>query len=216
MADPVTWGLIISAASGLASGAVGYVGAQNAAAGAENQATAATQMANYNAQVAQNNAVAEAGDQSFQASVAQFNAADSAQTRSKALRDQRTQTAQRLAKGEAKAGRTGALGYSFDDVLRSDALLLERQEVELLSGGAQERYQFAQEGNLADMRSNRALETGRTNAGLTLAEGRNRSAAYKDQASSARIGGYASLIGGVAQGASTGSQAYQSYLDNKT
>lgn len=203
LAAPILMG--ISAVSSVASGVVGYLGAQNAAAQAENQATAAEQMANYNAQVALNNATAEAGDQTFQASVARFNAADSAQTRSKALRDQRTQTAQRLAKGEAKAGRTGTLGYSFDDVLRSDALLLERQEVELLSGGAQERYQYSQEGTLADMRSNRALETGRTQSGLILAEGRNRSAAYKGQASSARIGGYASLIGGVAQGAGTAS-----------
>jgi len=200
-----TAALVVSAISSVASGAVGYLGAQNAAAQAENQATAAEQMAAYNAQVAMNNAVAEAGDQSFQASVAQFNAADSAQTRSKALRDQRTQTAQRLAKAEAKAGRTGAFDYSFDDVLRSDALLLERQEVEILSGGAQERYQYSQEGTLADMRASRALETGRTQSGLILAEGRNRSAAYKGQASSARIGGYATFLGGAAQGAGTAS-----------
>jgi hypothetical protein len=203
--------LAVSAVSSLASGAVGYLGAQNAAAQAENQATAAEQMAAYNAQIAQNNAVAEAGDQSFQASVAQFNAADSAQTRSKALRDQRTQTAQRMAKAEAKGARTGTFDYSFDDVLRSDALLLERQEVEILSGGAQERYQFSKEGELAEMRSKRALETGRTQTGLILAEGRNRASAYRGQASSARIGGYASFLGGVAQGASTGSQAWDAW-----
>mgnify|MGYP001626797428 CR=1 FL=1 len=197
--------LAISAVSSLASGTVGYLGAQRAATAAEHQATAAEQMAAYNAQVAQNNAVAEAGDQSFQASVAQFNVADAAQARSKALRDQRTQTAQRLAKMEAKGARTGTFDYSFDDVLRSDALLLERQEVELLSGGAQERYQFSQEGTLADMRSKRALETGRTQSGLILAEGRNRASAYRGQASSARIGGYATFLGGVAQGASTAS-----------
>ncbi len=197
--------LAISAFSSIASGAVGYLGAQRAATAAEHQATAAEQMANYNAQVAMNNAVAEAGDQSFQASVAEFNAADSAQVRSRALRDQRTQTAQRLAKAEAKGARTGTFDYSFDDVLRSDALLLERQEVELLSSGAQERYQYSKEGELADMRANRALETGRTQSGLILAEGRNRSAAYRGQASSARIGGYASFIGGAAQGTATAS-----------
>jgi len=187
------------------SGAVGYLGAQRQADSMEAQAEAAENMARYNAQVQRNNAVAQAGDESFQASVAKYNAADSAQKRARALRDHRTQTAQKLARAEARGARTGTFDYSFDDVLRSDALLLEREEVDILSSGAEQRYQFATEAELADMRGSRALEVGQTQSNLTLAAGRNQSAAYRGQADSARIGGYSSFISGASQGAATAS-----------
>jgi hypothetical protein len=207
----VTTLLAISAVSSLASGAVGYLGAQRQAANAENQAEAATNVAGYNAQVQRNNAVAQAGDENFQASVSTYNANASAEQRSRALRDQRTDTTRKLASAEAKAGRAGTFDYSFDDVLRSDALLLERQEVEILSGGAEERYQYTAEADLATLRGNRALEAGQTASTLTLAEGRNRSYAYRSQADSFRIGSYASLLGGASSAAASGVDAKASY-----
>jgi uncharacterized phage infection (PIP) family protein YhgE len=194
-------GAIISGIAGLASGVVGYIGAQRQADAAENQAESAQQLAQYNAQIQRNNAVAQAGDENFAASVSTYNANASAEQRSRALRDQRTDTSRKLASAEAKAGRAGTFDYSFDDVLRSDALLLERQEVEILSGGAEERYQYTAEADLATLRGNRALEAGQTASTLTLAEGRNRAYAYRSQADSSRIGGYASLLSGVSSAA---------------
>lgn len=195
----------ISAAFSAASGVVGYLGAQQQAAAAENQATAAENQAAYNAQVAQNNAVAQAGDESFQQSVAQYNAAATNQERERALRDHRTKVQQKLASAEAQAGRSGMFDYSFDDVLRSEALLLERQEVDILSSGAEKSYEYTTQGNLSEMRENRALEVGRTQSGLILSEGRNRASAFRGQASSARFGGIGSLVSGFGQAGATAS-----------
>lgn len=197
--------LAISAGASVASGAVGYMGAQRQAAGMEQQANQAQLLAANRAQIQRNNAIGQMQDEQFQAGVSRFNQQEALVQTDRQMQISQDKTRAQLASMEATGARRGTFGYSFDDILRSEAFLAEREEAEILYQGGQSGYQFSQQANLAGLRGARAIEMGRYDSALTLAEGRYTSASLRNQASATRIGGYANLAGGLAQGASTAS-----------
>lgn len=197
--------LAVSAVTSVVSGAVGYLGAQQQAAGLQQQANQAQLLAANRAQIQRNNAIGQMQDEQFQAGVSRFNQQEALIQTDRQLQMSQDKTRAQLASLEVAGGRRGTLGYSFDDILRSEAFLAEREEAELLYQGGQAGYQSSQQANLAGLRGARSIEMGRYDASLTMAEGRYTSASLRNQASSTRIGGYANLVGGVSQGASTAS-----------
>jgi len=196
---------IASMVASAVSGTVAYVGAQRQAKGLEQQAKSAEQWGQYNSTVARNNAQGEAQDLEFQAGLEQFNKKLELQNTSRRLDDLRTK--QRIAaSGKQAAGaRRGVIDYSFSDVLRSDALLAEREIGEALYAGGAFSSQANSQSKLYRQMGDRSIEMGRVGAALALGEGQQRSFALRGQADSARIGGYAQLVSGLSSAASTGS-----------
>jgi hypothetical protein len=205
MADPVTIFLGVSAAASALSGAVGYVGAQRQADGIEQQAQQAQLLAANRAQIQRNNALGQAQDEQFQAGVSRLNQREALIETDRAVRDRQDKTRTAMASAQARGARSGMLSYSFDDVLRSEAMLAEREEADILYSGAQQGYQFSRSADLSQLRAGRAIEMGRYSSALTITEGAYTSSALRSQASSTRIGSYGTLVGGLAQGASTAS-----------
>lgn len=198
----------ISAVTSVASGVVGYMGAQRQAAGMEQQAKQANLLAANRAQVIRNNAIAQQQDEQFQAGVSRFNQQEALLQTDRALRDRQDKTRLALARAEASGVRKGAFNYSFDDLLKSEAMLAEREEADILYQGAMSSFQSGKSAELSRFRGARAIEIGRYDSSLAIAEGRYQSSSLKNQASAARIGGFGSLVGGLAQGASTGSRIF--------
>ena len=197
--------LTIAAGAQVASGVVGYMGAQRQAEGMEQQAQQAQLLAANRAQIQRNNAIGQMQDEQFQAGVSRFNQQEALVQTDRQLQINQDKTRATLASAQAQAARRGLVGDSFDDILRSEAFLAEREEAESLYQGGQSGYQSFQQGNLAGLRGARAIEMGRYDSALSIAEGRYTSSNLRNQASATRIGGYATLLGGVAEGASTAS-----------
>lgn len=193
--------LPIAIAASLASGAVGYLGAQRQASAMDAQAKSAENMAAYNATVARSNAQGQAQDLQYQSGVNRFNKQLSQENTARQLRvsDQKKRIS--LARKEASGVRRGALDYSFSDVLRSEALLEDQRVSDAFYQTGQESAQFNTQSQLNELMANRAIETGRTQAGIIKAEGQNRSMSLRSQADSARYGGYASAVSGIGSAA---------------
>ena len=204
--DPASIFMGISAVASLASGTVGYLGAQRQAAEMEQQAKQAPLLAANRAQIQRNNAIAQAQDEQFQAGVARFNKQEALLQTDRKLSYMEDKKEATLAAMKAKSVRTGAFDYSFDDILRSEAMLVEEEEADLLYQGGMSGFQSSKSAELAGMRAGRSIEMGRYSSALSLAEGRYQASALKNQASATRIGGIGTLVGGVAQGALTASQ----------
>lgn len=203
--------LAVSAIGSLASGAVGYLGAQRQAAGMEQQAKQAQLLAANRAQIQRNNAIGQMQDEQFQAGVSRFNQQEALIQTDRQMQISQDKTRAALASSQAQAARRGLVGGSFDDILRSEAFLAEREEAEILYQGGQSGYQSSQQSDLAGLRGARAIEMGRYDSALSIAEGRYTSSSLRNQASSTRIGGIGTLVGGVAQGAATGYDAYSAW-----
>lgn len=197
--------LAVSAVASAASGVVGFVGAQNSAAAMEQQAKQATLLAANRAQIIKNNAIATQQDEQFQSGVARFNQRESnIEASRKAELMDRDQAAQ-LAAMQAAGSRRGLFGESFEDLLSAESLKLEREESDFLYSAGQQGYQFSRSADLGDLRGNRAIEMGRYDSALAVSEGQYQSYALKSEANATRIGGYATLAGGLAAGASAAS-----------
>lgn len=203
--------LAVSAVASAASGAVGYMGAQQQAAGMEQQAKQAQLLAANRAQIQRNNAIGQRQDEQFQAGVSKFNQQEALIQTDRQMQSSQDKTRAALASAQAQAGRQGLVGGSFDDILRSEAFMAEREEAEILYQGGQSGYQFSQQADLSGLRGARAIEMGRYDSALSIAEGRYTSSSLRNQASATRIGGYATLAGGLAQGAATGYDAYSAW-----
>lgn len=197
--------LAVSAAASVASGAVGYMGAQQQAAGLEQQAKQAELLAANQSQIIRNNAIAAQQDEAFQSGVSRFNQQESMIEASRQADLMDRDIAAQLASQEAAGSRRGLSGSSFEDLLSAESLRLEREEVDFLYSAGQQSYQFGKSADLGDLRGRRAIELGQYESSLAITEGQYRSSSLKSQAKGARIGGYASLAGGLAQGASTAS-----------
>lgn len=196
---------IVSATASTASGVVGYMGAQQQAAGLEQQAKQAQLLAANRSQIIRNNAIAAQQDEQFQAGVAKFNQQESMLEASRKADLMDRDIAAQLAAQEAAGSRRGLAGSSFEDLLSAESLRLEREESDFLYSAGQQGYQFGKSAELGDLRGNRAIEMGRYDSALAITEGQYQSSSLKSQAKSARIGGYATLAGGLASGASTAS-----------
>lgn len=197
--------LVVSAVATVTSGVMGYVGAQNQAAGLKQQARYAELKGKNDAQILRNNAMAQAQDEQFQVGVAKFNQRETLTEADYALQKQQDKTRMAIASAETTAARRGTLSYSFNDILRSEAMLAEREESDILYSGGQQGYQFSQQADLGGLRANRAIEIGQYDSAMALSAGNFQSSSLRGQASSAKIGGYASLVGGLAGGFSTAS-----------
>jgi type II secretory pathway pseudopilin PulG len=202
----VTTALVVSAVTSVASGAMAFYGAQQQAKAQEQQAKQAQLLAANRAQIERNNAQGRAQDEQFQSGVADFNKQETLieTNRQADLADK--QIAASLASQQSKAGRAGLAGGSFEDILNAESLKLEQEESQLLYKGGQQAYEFSKSSELGDLRGKRAIEMGKYSSQLALAEGRYQSSNLKAQAKATSIGGYASLAGGIAQGAGTASQ----------
>lgn len=197
--------LAVSAVASVASGVAGYIGAQNAAAGAEQQAKQAALLAANRAQIIRNNAIATQQDEQFQSGVAKFNQQESMLEASRKADLMDRDRAAQLASQEAAGSRRGLAGSSFEDLLSAESLKLEREESDFLYSAGQQGYQFGKSAELGDLRGNRAIEMGRYDSALAVTEGQYQSYALRSEANATKIGGYATLAGGLAQGASTAS-----------
>ena len=198
--------LIVSAVTSVASGAMAFHGAQVQASAQKDQAKQAELLAANRAQIERNNAIGRAQDEQFQSGVADFNKQEVLIETNKQADLAEKQIAASLASQEAKAGRAGLAGASFEDLLNAESLTLEKEEAKILYSGGQEGYQLSKSAELGDLRGKRAIEMGRYSSDLAIAEGRYQSANLKAQAKGTKIGGYASLAGGVAGGFSTASK----------
>lgn len=198
--------LAASAVATVVSGAMAFHGAQVSADAQEKQAKQARLLAANRAQIQRNNAIAQAQDEQFQAGVSRFNKQEALIQTDEDLSRQQDKTRMALASAEAQGARRGTFDYSFDDVLRSEAMLAEREEADILYSGAVTGFQASRSADLAGMRAGRAIEMGQYDSALSITEGNYKAYALKSEASATRIGGYASLAGGLAQGASTTSE----------
>ncbi len=198
--------LIASAIASAASGAVGYMGAQQQAKGMEQQARQAELLAANRSQIARNNALGRAQDEQFQAGVSQFNKQEALMETSRKADLADRQIAAQLASSQAKAGRRGLAGASFEDLLNAESLELESAQADLLFKGGQAGYQFGKSAELGGLRARRSIEMGQYESGLAIAEGRYQAYGLRSQAQATRVGGIGSLLGGFAQAGSTASQ----------
>ena len=176
--------MFISAGASAASGVIGYMGAQQ-------QAQAIQQQAEYNSAVQRNNAIAAKQDAQFQSGLAEFNKAKTLQERELVMQKFREDSARALASRQARLGRQGLVGGSFSDILKSDALKIEREENEMLWSSSFAPYQASKQGQLALEQGRIAYSHGMASASATLQVG-------QANASQARMSGFGSLIGGFA------------------
>lgn len=186
--------MFISAGASAASGVIGYMGAQQ-------QAQAIQQQAEYNAAVQRNNAIGAKQDSQFQAGLSEFNKAKTEQERSAAMQKFREDSARALASKQARLSRQGLVGGSFGDILKSDALKIEREENEMLWSSSFAPYQASKQGQLALEQGRIAYSHGMASASATLHVGRA-------NAREARTSGIGSLIGGFAGAASATAQGF--------
>lgn len=187
------------------SGVTAYLGAQTQADAMEQQGDQAVLMGDYNATVARNNAQAQAQDLEFQSGVNAQNISRNNQERTRALQQQSDKTRMLVAKQEATAGKQGALDYSFDDVLRSSALLAEREEADILAGTAEQSYNLSTQSRINTEMGDRAIETGRVSANLASLEGTNRATSLRNRASDTRFAGIGNAVSSFGQAAGTAS-----------
>ena len=183
------------------SGAIQARGAYLQAQGMEQQAKQAELLAANRAQIERNNAIGRAQDEQFQSGVADFNKQEVLIETNKQADLADKQIAASLASQEAKAGRAGLAGASFEDLLNAESLTLEKEEAKILYSGGQEGYQQSKSAELGDLRGKRAIEMGRYSSDLAIAEGRYQSSSLKNQASAARIGGAAAFVGSLGSAA---------------
>jgi hypothetical protein len=183
------------------SGAIQARGAYLQAQGMEQQAKQAELLAANRAQIERNNAIGRAQDEQFQSGVADFNKQEVLIETNKQADLADKQIAAALASQEAKAGRAGLAGASFEDLLNAESLSLEKEEAKILYSGGQEGYQLSKSAELGDLRGKRAIEMGRYSSDLAIAEGRYQSSNLKNQASAARIGGAAAFVGSLGSAA---------------
>jgi hypothetical protein len=183
------------------SGAIQARGAYLQAQGMEQQAKQAELLAANRAQIERNNAIGRAQDEQFQSGVAEFNKQEALIETNKQADLADKQIAAALASQEAKAGRAGLAGASFEDLLNAESLSLEKEEAKILYSGGQEGYQLSKSAELGDLRGKRAIEMGRYSSDLAIAEGRYQSSNLKNQASAARIGGAAAFVGSLGSAA---------------
>jgi len=202
-AEPAIIMAIVSATSSVASGVVGYMGAQQQAAGMEQQAKQAQLLAANRAQLIGNNAIAAQQDEQFQSGVAKFNQQESMIEASRKADLMDRDIAAQLASQEAAGARRGLAGASFEDLLSAESLRLEREESDFLYSAGQQGYQFGKSAELGDLRGRRAIEMGRYDSALAITEGQYQSSSLMNQASSARIGGIGTAIGGLGSAAGT-------------
>lgn len=195
--DPVTWAIIATTASA-ASGAVGYMGARNQAKAMDQQAKYAEQMGTYNQAVARNQAQAEAQDLAHQSSVAKFNQQQTLQDRDFKYGLRQDKLEANLASARAQSVRKGAFDYSFDDILRAEEDFQQASFMNEFAQGSERAYGFMSQAKQNEFMGRRAIEIGNQHGALALSEGRSRATAYRNQASSARLSGIGSAIGGVA------------------
>ena len=185
----------------VAAGAMQARGAYVQAKGMEQQAKQAELLAANRAQIERNNAIGRAQDEQFQSGVADFNKQEVLIETNKQADLADKQIAASLASQEAKAGRAGLAGASFEDLLNAESLTLEKEEAKILYSGGQEGYQQSKSAELGDLRGKRAIEMGRYSSDLAIAEGRYQSSSLKNQASAARIGGAAAFVGSLGSAA---------------
>lgn len=183
------------------SGAIQARGAYLQAQGMEQQAKQAELLAANRAQIERNNAIGRAQDESFQSGVAEFNKQEVLIETNKQAELADKQIASALASQEAKAGRSGLAGASFEDLLNAESLSLEKEEANILYKGGQAGYQQSKSAELGELRGKRAIEMGRYSSDLAIAEGRYQSSNLKNQASTTRIGGVASFVGSLGSAA---------------
>jgi len=183
------------------SGAIQARGAYLQAQGMEQQAKQAELLAANRAQIERNNAIGRAQDEQFQSGVADFNKQEVLIETNKQADLADRQIAAALASQQAKAGRAGLAGASFEDLLNAESLTLEKEEAKILYSGGQEGYQLSKSAELGDLRGKRAIEMGRYSSDLAIAEGRYQSSNLQNQASAARIGGAAAFVGSIGSAA---------------
>jgi hypothetical protein len=187
--------IVTAVATTVVSGLVSFRGAQVQAQAQKQQAKQAELLAANRAQIERNNAIGRAQDEQFQSGVAEFNKQEVLIETNKQADLADKQIAASLASQEAKAGRAGLAGASFEDLLNAESLSLEKEEAQILYKGGQEGYQLSKSSELGDLRGKRAIEMGKYSSELALAEGRYQSSNLKAQAKATSIGGYASLAG---------------------
>jgi hypothetical protein len=193
----------VSATASVASGVVGYMGAQQQAAGMEQQAKQAQLLAANRSQILRNNALAAQQDEQFQTGVAKFNQQESMLEASRKADLMNRDIAAQLAAREAAGSRRGLAGSSFEDLLSAESLRLEREESDFLYSAGQQGYQFSKSAELGDLRGNRAIEMGRYDSALAITEGQYQSSSLRSEANATRIGGIGTAIGGFGSAAGT-------------
>ena len=123
------------------SGAIQARGAYLQAQGMEQQAKQAELMAASRAQIERNNAIGRAQDEQFQSGVADFNKQEVLIETNKQADLAEKQIAALLASHEAKAGRDGLAGASFEDLLNAESLTVEKEEAKIIVRCGKEGYQ---------------------------------------------------------------------------
>lgn len=200
---------IVAVVSSLASGTVGFIGAQRQADAMEAQAKRAEQMGKYNAQVARNNALAQSHDLRFQADVADFNRKSTITDRDFRLSQAKKEARRRQASLTADLSRQGLSGESLDDILASEAMLAEEETMEIFRQQSERGFQYSAQGKRNRFMGQRSIEQGRQSSALAFSEGRARATSLSNQAGATRWSGYGSLASGIGGAASTGYTAYQ-------
>ena len=193
--------IAVTVVSGAIQARGAYLQAQAAEKHGKQQAKQAELLAANRAQIERNNAIGRAQDEQFQSGVAEFNKQEALIETNKQADLADKQIAAALASQEAKAGRAGLAGASFEDLLNAESLSLEKEEAKILYSGGQEGYQLSKSAELGDLRGKRAIEMGRYSSDLAIAEGRYQSSNLKNQASAARIGGAAAFVGSLGSAA---------------
>lgn len=201
---------VVAIGSSLASGAVGFIGAQRQADAMEAQAKRAAQMGKYNAPVARNNALAQSHDLRFQADVADFNQKSTIMDRDFRLSQANKETRRRQASIAADLSRQGLSGESLDDILSSEAMLAEEETMEIFRQQSERGFQYSAQGRQNRFMGARAIEQGRQSSALVLSEGRARATSLSNQAGATRWSGYGSLASGIGGAAQIG----YDYLSN--
>jgi hypothetical protein len=192
--------LILTAVSGLVSAR----GAMVQAEAADQQAKQAELFATNRAIIERQNAQAIAQDEQFQSGVADFNKQEALLKTSDQADLADKQIAAALASQQAKGGRAGLAGASFEDLLNADSLKLEKEEAQILYQGGQEGYQLSKSAELGEMRGKRAIEMGKYSSALAISEGQSQATSLRNQASASRIGAAATLVGTAGAAASIG------------
>ena len=190
-----------SATAAAASGVVGYVGAQNQAKAMEGQAKRAQQMGVYNQSVARNQGIAQQQDLNYQSGVAKFNQAQALQDRDRQMGLRQDSLEKALASSKATGSRRGTFDYSFDDILRAEEDFQNEAFLNEFASASQEAYGYSAQAKQNTFMGDRAIEVSNQQGLLASNEGYARSTSLNNQASSARIGSYGKLAGGLGSAA---------------
>ena len=187
----------MATALALAGTAISVKGQLDQAKAAEYAAKAAEQQAKYNAQVAVNNMVGTQNDLAFRESAAALEnkvGMQQAQVKRKALRQKLTQEM-----GTVRARPT--FGGSYTDIFKAAQAQADTQLAEFDFEASQKTYEGFKQYQDVGRQMGLAYSLGMADRDMTLASGANKALQFRNQASQARTGAFATGLSGLGSAA---------------